>query len=149
MIQLVDLTSEGLSFFSLFEKITGIFPSDYVSSENGVVFLVEMKNLGKAIGRKGANINKLKSAFRKKVIIIGDSEDPEMFARNFFGNLNVLNVELRDAMGDKTVFVTIDEKDRGLAIGKGGERIKAAKTLFKKKFNTSLQLRTKRVLDLS
>ena len=133
----------------MFEKITGVFPSDYLSTENGVIFLVEMKTLGKAIGRKGANINKLKSSFRKKVIIIGDSTDPEMFAKNFFGNLSLISVELREAMGDKTIFITVNEKDRGLAIGKAGERIKAAKTLFKKKFNTSVQLKTKRVMDLS
>jgi len=149
VIFLVDLTAEGLSYFSLFEKITGVFPSDYVGTDNGIIFLVEMKTLGKAIGRKGANINKLKSSFRKKVVIVGDSKDPEKFARNFFGNLNLITVELREAMGDKTIFITVDEKDRGFAIGKSGERIKAAKTFFKKKFNTSVQLKTKRVMELS
>jgi transcription antitermination factor NusA-like protein len=40
--------------------------------------------------------------------------------------------------------MTIDEKDRGVAIGKSGERVKAAKEFLKKKFNATMQIKTKR-----
>ena len=124
---MVELTGDDLNIFSNFEKVTHVLPS-----------------LGKAIGKKASNIEKLRRVFRRKVIIVGDSDDPESFLRSFFGNITIHNVEVRDVMSEKAILLTVDEKDRGLTIGRDGERIKAAKTFLKKKFNATLHLRTRR-----
>ena len=141
---MVELTGDDLNIFSNFENITHVMPSDYLSTESSIIFLVGAESLGKAIGKGGANIEKLKRIFRKRVIIIGDSADPEGFLRSFFGNITIDNIEIRDVMGDKAIILTVDEKDRGIAIGRDGERIKAAKVLLKKKFNATVHLRTRR-----
>ena len=144
MIFMVELTGDDLSMFSNFESITHVMPSDYLNSESSIIFLVSADSLGKAIGKKAANIERLKVIFRKRVIIVADSDDPEMFLRNFFGNIQIFNTEIRDVMGEKYILLTIDEKDRGIAIGRDGERIKAAKVFLKKKFNATVQLKTRR-----
>ena len=141
---MVELTGDDLNIFSNFEKVTHVLPSDYLSTKNSLVFLVDMESLGKAIGKKASNIEKLRRVFRRKVIIVGDSDDPESFLRSFFGNITIHNVEVRDVMSEKAILLTVDEKDRGLTIGRDGERIKAAKTFLKKKFNATLHLRTRR-----
>ncbi|MFH1393539.1 MAG: NusA-like transcription termination signal-binding factor [Candidatus Micrarchaeota archaeon] len=141
---MVELTGEDLTFFSKFESITGVMPKDYVASENVLTFLVDGNKLGKAIGKKGANIQKLGKIFRKKVVITGDSDDLEQFVRGFFSNIGIQNIEVRDIMGEKAVMMIIDEKDRGIAIGRGGERIKAAKSFLGKKFKATIHLRTRR-----
>lgn len=141
---MVELTGDDLSMFSNFEKITHVMPSDYLSSDGSIIFLVTSDSLGKAIGKQASNIEKLRSLFRKRVIIVADSDEPEAFVRNFFGNISIFNIEIRDVMGEKNIMLTIDEKDRGIAIGRDGERIKAAKTLLKKKFNATVHLRTRR-----
>jgi transcription termination/antitermination protein NusA len=144
MIFMVELTGDDLSMFSNFESITHVMPSDYLNSESSIIFLVSADSLGKAIGKKAVNIERLKVIFRKRVIIVADSDDPEMFLRNFFGNIQIFNTEIRDVMGEKYILLTIDEKDRGIAIGRDGERIKAAKVFLKKKFNATVQLKTRR-----
>ncbi|MDD5171923.1 MAG: NusA-like transcription termination signal-binding factor [Candidatus ainarchaeum sp.] len=141
---MVELTGDDLSMFSNFERITHVMPSDYLSTETSIVFLVSQESLGKAIGKHASNIEKLKQVFRKRVIVVADSNDIEVFVRNFFGNVAVVDIEIRDVMGEKAIMLTIDEKDRGIAIGRDGERIKAAKTLLKKKFNATVHLRTRR-----
>ena len=141
---MVELTGDDLSMFSNFESITHVMPSDYLNSETSIIFLVSADSLGKAIGKKAINIERLKVIFRKRVIIIADSEDPEMFLRNFFGNIQIFGTEIRDVMGEKYILIMIDEKDRGIAIGRDGERIKAAKVFLKKKFNATVQLKTRR-----
>ncbi len=141
---MVELTGDDLSMFSNFERITHVMPSDYLSTEGSIIFLVGEESLGKAIGKHASNIEKLKQLFRKRVIIVADSKDPETFLRNFFGNINIYNVEIRDVMGEQAIMLTIDEKDRGIAIGRDGERIKAAKSFLKKKFNATVHLRTRR-----
>lgn len=141
---MVELTGDDLSMFSNFERITHVMPSDYIATESSLVFLVSQESLGKAIGKQASNIEKLRQVFRKRVIVIADSNDPEMFVRNFFGNVAIVDIEIRDVMGEKAIMLTIDEKDRGIAIGRDGERIKAAKTLLKKKFNATVHLRARR-----
>jgi NusA-like KH domain protein len=143
---MVELTGDDLSMFANFESITKVMPSDYLNSETSIIFLVTADSLGKAIGKKAVNIERLKVIFRKRVIIVADSNDPEIFLRNFFGNIQIFNTEIRDVMGEKYILLTIDEKDRGIAIGRDGERIKAAKVFLKKKFNATVQLKTRRAV---
>lgn len=143
---MVELTEDDLNMFSNFEKITRVMPTDYLNTENSLIFLVDAESLGKAIGKKASNIEKLKRVFRKRVIVLADSEDPESFLRSFYGNITIHNIEVRNIMGENAILLMIDEKDRGIAIGKSGERVKAAKTLLKKKFNATLQLKTRRTL---
>lgn len=140
----VELSGDDLAIFSNFEKITHVMPSDYLSTDTSMIFLVSQDSLGKAIGKQAVNIEKLKALFRKRVIIVADSNDLEAFVRSFFGNIQIYNFEVRDVMGEQAVLLTIDEKQRGIAIGRDGERIKAAKSFLKKKFNATVQLRTRR-----
>ncbi len=141
---MMELTGDDLSMFSNFEKITHVMPSDYLSTESSIIFLVSGESLGKAIGKQATNIKKLAVVFRKRVIIVADSDDPEGFVRNFFGNISIHDIEIRDVMGEKNIMLTIEEKDRGIAIGRDGERIKAAKSFLKKKFNATVHIRTRR-----
>ena len=143
---MVELTSEDLSYFSNFEKITGVMPVDYINTETILIFLVDMKELGKAIGIKGTNIERLKMTMRKKVVVVADSNELETFVRQFFSNIGIVSVEIRDVMGEQNVILTVEDKDRGIAIGKEGERIKAAKLLLKKKFNATVMIRTRRTM---
>ena len=144
---MVELTEKGLGYFSIFEKVTRVMPADYVEGENFMVFIVNPFQLGKAIGKKGSNIEKLGRTFKKKVVVVSDSDEPEAFIRNFLKNINVLGVESRDVMGESAFLILLDEKDRGIAIGRNGERIKALKELMKRKFKASIHLRTRRVLE--
>ena len=141
---MLELTGDDLNIFSSFEKITKIMPSDYLVTENFMIFLVPPAQLGRAIGNKGANIEKLTQTFRKKVVVIADNPDPEGFVRSFFGNIEVEDIDVRNVMGEINMIVTVSEKDRGIAIGRNGERVKAAKTLLKKKFNATIALKTRR-----
>src|SRR5512143_2819834 len=141
---MMELTGDDLSMFSNFEKITHVMPSDYLSTETSIIFLVSHDSLSKAIGKQASNIRKLAVVFRKRVIIVADSDEPEGFVRNFFGNIAIHDIEIRDVMGEKNIMLTIDEKDRGIAIGRDGERIKAAKSFLKKKFNATVHIRTRR-----
>ena len=50
-------------------------------------------------------------------------------------------------MDEKAFMVLLNETDRGIAIGRDGERIKALKEFLKKKFNATVHLRTRRVLS--
>jgi transcription termination/antitermination protein NusA len=139
-----ELSGDDLNYLSVFEKVTHIFPSDYFLVGDSLAFLVEPAQLGKAIGKQGTNVQRLKSMSRKRVFILAASNDPEEMIKRFFSNVKVLSISHQPEPG--LLVVTLDEQDRGMAIGKGGERIKLAKEIFDKKFNLKVELKTKRIL---
>ncbi len=142
----LEITGEDLKLINLFETVTGVMPLDMVTLEEGIVFLVEKSSLGKAIGKKGINIQRLKQKLNNRNVLISSSaNDPEEFLKRFFNNVEVLSYELREAPGQKVVFLTVPDSQRGFAIGKGGIRVKAAKAFLKRKFGADLSLRTRRV----
>ncbi len=143
MIYVRDLTGEDLNYFSAFERITGVFPADFLLQNETLIFIVESEELGKAIGKKGLNIARLKQVMNKRVLIIANSGDAVGLAKNFFSNIRFSQAEIQN--GKITIYV--DDRDRGLAIGKDGDRIKLAKQLFKKKFNLDAELKTRRMAD--
>jgi N utilization substance protein A len=141
----VEITGEDLKLLTLFESITGVMPSDMIMMEGGIIFLVDPPSLGKAIGKKGANIQRLRLKFNKNVLVSQDGDDPESFLRGFFNNIEILSFEIREAPGQKVAFISIPDTQRGIAIGKGGMRVKAAKAFLKRKFGADLSLKTRRV----
>jgi len=142
----VEITGEDLKLINLFESVTGVIPQDMAQVEGGIVFLVAPQSLGKAIGKKGANIQKLKQKFNNmNILISSDADSPEEFLKKFFNNIEILSYELREAPGQKVIFITIPDSQRGIAIGRAGMRIKAAKTFLKRKFEAELNLKTRRV----
>lgn len=141
-----NLTTDDLAFLSLFGNITHISPLDYVNMGPVITFLVEAKDLGKAIGKKAKNMSILRKKFNKIVVIVQKHKDPEVFTRSFFKNVHIIDTEVREAMGEKTLFLSINEDDRGIAIGREGSRIKTFKEFLNRLFKMSLVMRTKRVL---
>jgi NusA-like KH domain protein len=143
----IELNQDDIFYFSQFEKITRVTALEYQQGENAMYFVVDAPDLGKAIGKNASNIEKLSKFFRKKVFIVPDLKDMEAFLRAFFSNINIISVEVMNIMGKSEAIVTLDEQHRGFAIGKGGERIKAAKALLKKRFDADLHLKTRRVFE--
>ncbi|MEM4137593.1 MAG: NusA-like transcription termination signal-binding factor [Candidatus Anstonellaceae archaeon] len=140
---MLELSNNELKAISIFEKITGVVPSDVYISPNSVVFFVPFSLMGKAIGKKGSKITKVRQAFARQVLIFEETDNLEQFIRNIFNPVNIKNINIHEKMNNKIVYVTIDPNDRGIAIGKNGNRIKLHQALLKRKFNCELRLYTK------
>ena len=126
------ISNQELQSINLLEENTGARAKDVIAFEDSIVFVVEKGDLGRAIGRNGNNIQKLRRAFDKNVEVVEDAEDVKQFAQNVFYPAKV--IEAKQSNDKKTLLVKVENKDRGIAIGKGGERIKRAKTLFERHF---------------
>ena len=83
-------------------------------------------------------VAELGKRLNKNIVVVLDSSDPETFIRNLFKNVNLLNINIDPAQ--KQVHVNVAERDRSLAIGRGGYRIKVGKKLLKDKFGYDLML---------
>lgn len=131
----VKLGTEEIKYINLFENMTGASVKDCILQEK-VFFVVKQGQMGLAIGRKGANIQRLTETIGKPIEIIEYSDDPETFVRNILRPASIRNVTIITRPDNKVV-ATLDvlRRDKGLAIGPKGKNIERAKTLMERHHN--------------
>ena len=99
---------------------------------NKVILVVKKGDMGLAIGKGGSNINKVKKMIRKDIEVVEHSPDLKEFIENLLRPANVKGVELLNNNDKLCAYVKVLEKDKGIAIGRNGERIKKVKLLVKR-----------------
>jgi N utilization substance protein A len=129
------LTEEEMRYMSLFERMTDAVVRDCIEREDTVVFVVDSGEMGKAIGKGGANIDRVRRSVGKEVEVVEFSDDEAEFVANAFQPAAIEEVEVVDDEGGKVAYVEVDETDKGLAIGKEGENIAKAKKLASRHYS--------------
>jgi len=129
----LKLSAEEIGYIALFEKITGAVTKDCVTDEeeNKILFVVKKGDMGLAIGKKGANIQRVRQVIGKKIQVIEYSEDPAEFVKNIFHPLRVNNVSI----SNKVARVDLDDRDK---IATGRKNIQKAKMLAERHHNLSI-----------
>ena len=140
---MVELSKDDMKCISAFEQITGAAVKDCLITETAVAFIVKQGDLGRAIGKKGANITRVRQMFARQILVFEDSDSLEQFVRNLFGAIPVRNINVHEKMESKVAYVQVDEQDRGTAIGRNGDRIKLGRMLLQRRFGCDLRLVSK------
>ncbi|MFH0973590.1 MAG: NusA-like transcription termination signal-binding factor [Candidatus Micrarchaeota archaeon] len=130
------ISNDELALLNTLERSTGAKANDVFATNECVTFIVQQGDLGKAIGKQGANLEHLRRAFGKNVDLVEDAETLRAFLANVFRGVEFLSVEEKEdaASGRKIVFLKVSAEHRGKAIGRGGEKINRARALVKRKF---------------
>lgn len=129
MVEIV-LDAETLRLLTVFDRVTGTRVKDVLEEPDRVTFVVESKDLGRAIGKGAIHLKRLREILGKDVELFGYSEDPVQFVRNLFHRFEIQDVALESRPDGKSAArVRLDPKDKGRAIGKGGRNVSLARTL--------------------
>jgi N utilization substance protein A len=134
----IKLTAEEMRYIALFESITGATAKDCIidDRQNKLVFITKEREGGLAVGRYGGKVKILKRMTGRDIDIIEYSDNPVDFIKNAFIPVKVQDVRLTEKLdGRKIVVVKIDEREKGLAIGRKGERANRIRQLARKYFN--------------
>lgn len=140
---MIELSKDDMKCITAFETVSGAVVKDCLITPAVVAFIVKEGDLGRAIGKKGANITRIRQLFARQVLVFEDSENMEQFIRNLFGTIPVQNINVHEKMDSKIAFVSVDENDRGNAIGRNGDRIKIGRSLLQRRFGCDLRLVSK------
>jgi N utilization substance protein A len=133
----IKFTSKEMRYISLFESITGANVKDCIVDEeqSRVIFVVKEGEIGMAIGRGGRNIHTLEKMTGKKHEIIEYSEKPAQFIKNALKPAMVKEVRITERPNGKTMaVVTVNPRDKGVAIGKNGKNAERLRFLAKRYF---------------
>ena len=134
----IRLTSNEMRYIALFESITGATVKDCIvdDEQSRIIFIIKEGDIGVAIGRGGKNIHLLERMTGKKHEIIEYSEDPQQFIRNALKPAMVREVRITERTDGKTIaVVTVNPKDKGVAIGKNGKNAERLRFLAKRYFD--------------
>jgi transcription termination/antitermination protein NusA len=134
----IKITCDEMRYIALFESISGASVKDCIvdEAEARAIFIVNPGQVGVAIGKGGRNIHTLENMTGKKHEIIEYSEDPVQFIKNALKPAQVREVRITEkADGKKMAVVTINPKDKGIAIGKNGKNAERLRFLSKRYFD--------------
>jgi len=97
--------------------------------------VVKQGEIGVAIGKGGRNIHTLERMTSKKHEIIEYSEDPVQFIKNALKPAFVREVRITERPDGKTMaVVTVNPRDKGVAIGKNGRNAERLRFLARRYF---------------
>jgi len=133
----IKFTSLEMRYIALFQSITGATVKDCIvdSDLNRIIFVVKEGNIGMAIGKRGKNIHTLEKMTGKKHEVIEHSENPAQFIKNALKPAKVDEVRITERMDGKTIAViSVNPKDKGVAIGKNGRNAERIRFLAKRYF---------------
>jgi N utilization substance protein A len=126
-----------MRYIALFESITGATAKDCIVDNdlNRIIFIVKEGNIGMAIGRRGKNIHLLEKMTGKKHEVIEHSENPAQFIKNALKPAKVDEIRISERPDGKTIaVVSVNPKDKGVAIGKNGRNAERIRFLAKRYF---------------
>jgi N utilization substance protein A len=132
----VKLTTEGIRYIALFERLTGAIARDCIVDEENdrIIFVIKKGDMGLAIGKSGSNINRVKKSIGKHIEIVEYSDDLTEFVVNSLQPVTVKKVQIVSKDDKKMAYVEVMSKDKGLAIGKNGRNIQKAKVLVQRHY---------------
>ena len=133
----IKLTSVEMRYIALFQSITGATVKDCIVDDdlNRIIFVVKEGSIGMAIGKKGKNIHTLEKMTGKKHEVIEHSENPAQFIKNALKPAKVDEVRITERMDGKSIAViSVNPKDKGVAIGKNGRNAERIRFLAKRYF---------------
>jgi N utilization substance protein A len=134
----IKFTSREMRYIALFQSITGATVKDCIvddSDLNRIIFVVKEGSIGMAIGKKGKNIHQLEKMTGKKHEVIEHSDNPAQFIKNALKPAKVDEVRITERMDGKTIAViSVNPKDKGVAIGKNGRNAERIRFLAKRYF---------------
>jgi len=133
----IKFTNREMRFIALFESITGATVRDCIVDEDldRVIFVIKEGEVGMAIGKRGKNISMLEKMTGKKHEIIEFSEDPAQFIRNALKPAKLKEIRITERPDGKTIaVVSVEPRDKGIAIGKNGKNAERIRFLAKRYF---------------
>lgn len=127
----IKYDADLMKIISLFESLTATKLKDCISNDK-LIFIAEKDQIGKAIGKNGANIKRLENILKRKIRIVEFDENVVQFVKNLIYPINAKSIEESDSV------ITItghDTKSKGILIGRDRQNINNTMNIVKRYFD--------------
>lgn len=134
----IKFTGREMRYIALFESITGANVKDCIIDEelDRILVVVKQGEMGLAIGKGGKNIHLLEKMTGKRHELIEHSEDSAQFIKNALHPARVKEIRITKRLDGKMMaVVSVDPRDKGVAIGRNGKKAERIRFLAKRYFD--------------
>lgn len=131
----ISFNEDTLRIIGLFQRVTRSTAKDLLETPEKLVFVVKEGDGGKAIGKGGKNVARLREMMGKEIKVIEYSPMPEQFLRNIFRSYKIKNVAIEERERGLHATVSVETTQKGLAIGKDAKNLKVARELMSRHHN--------------
>ena len=119
-----------MKFITLFESLTQARVKDCID-HNGLLFVVEQNELGKAVGRRGVKVQEVERALQKRIKVVEFNPDLVEFVKNLIQPLQARDVQVIDEV---VIITGPDTKTKGLLIGRNAQNLRFHEDVVKRYF---------------
>ncbi|MBI3033827.1 NusA-like transcription termination signal-binding factor [Candidatus Woesearchaeota archaeon] len=123
--------SNLMKVMSLFETLTKVQLKDCFTANGAIYFVVESENMGKAIGKSGANIRRMESLLKRRTRVIEYSPDLATFIKNLIYPLTAKQIDVDDG---KVTITGPDTKTKAMLIGRNSSNLNHYKEIIRRYF---------------
>jgi len=118
---------------NIFAKITRTNVKDCFVDNNGLLtFIVNELDIGKAVGKKASNVRTIENRLKKRIKIVGYSENLLTFIKNIIYPLAVREIIEEEGVVSIT---PNDSKTKSLLIGRNAQNLRNTETIVKRYFS--------------
>ncbi len=120
-----------MKLMTFFESMTGAKVKDCMANDK-ILFIVDENDVGKAIGKNGANIKRVENRLKKKIKVVGFNSDAVQFVRNLIYPINAVEVSQENAV------INLHSKDtntRAMLIGRDRKNLNHLTNIVKRYFD--------------
>ncbi len=131
----IKLTAEEFRYIALLHELTNVFVRDCIVDDenNRIIFLVDPRDIGKAIGPRGMYVQRLRRLLNRDIEIVGYSDKLEEQVKYALAPAKVKEVRVINRPGGKkVVYATVEPRDKGIAIGKNGKNVARAALILRR-----------------
>ena len=129
----ITLEDDARGYLAAFEDRTGVTGRDCLVLEERLLIVVPSGKIADAIGPGGETVRQFEEYVDRSVRLVEDADEPADFIANALAPAAVYNVTVSEN-DDLVAYVEVASEDRGVAIGKDGWTIEAARTLAARHF---------------
>lgn len=129
----IELDTKTIRMLNLFENITNVHVVDCFENGNVVYYVVEEGKAGLAIGKSGSSIKHIEKLLGKSVKVYEYSSVPSEFVKSIMPW--VKDVKIIEENGKNIAEIKINKQDKGLVMGRDGEKLKIFKEILKRIHN--------------
>jgi len=128
----IKFDMNDMKFISLFESISHSNVKDCINTSDLMIFVVNVGEIGKAVGQHGSNVRRMEEIVKKKVKVVEFSNDVMKFIENYIFPMKAKDMKQEN----KIIKITSpDLKTRGYLIGKGAEALRKMESVVKRHFD--------------
>lgn len=123
-----------------FYDITNVECNDCILSDEAIAYLVKSGDMGKAIGKKGINIQRLRDYVKKNIFVFEEGQNEEMFIKKAF-NVSSPVLQEMEVNTKKVIFIKLNASDKSTL--RRGAIMLFAKEFFQRIYGKEIKIQSR------